>query len=174
VQYADDTLLFLEACPRQLMLLKSLLNTFADSTGLKVNYQKSSIYPINVDQDKMKILALTFGCQIGVYHFTYLGLPMGPNKPKVEDFFSLVQIIERRLVSTSNFLTQAGKLEMVNSVLSAVPTFFMSTIKLPSTIIKLIDKHRKYCFWRGSDLNDRKPPLVAWFLATRPKKEAWE
>jgi retron-type reverse transcriptase len=174
VQYADDTLLFLEACPRQLMLLKSLLNTFADSTGLKVNYQKSSIYPINVDQDKMKILALTFGCQIGVYHFTYLGLPMGPNKPKVEDFFSLVQIIERRLVSTSNFLTQAGKLEMVNSVLSAVPTFFMSTIKLPSTIIKLIDKYRKHCFWRGSDLNDRKPPLVAWFLATRPKKEAWE
>jgi hypothetical protein len=26
IQYADDTLLFLEACPRQLMLLKSLLS----------------------------------------------------------------------------------------------------------------------------------------------------
>jgi hypothetical protein len=37
VQYADDTLLFLEACPRQLMALKSLLNTFAESTGLRVN-----------------------------------------------------------------------------------------------------------------------------------------
>jgi hypothetical protein len=32
VQYVDDTLLFLEACPRQLILLKSLLNTFAEST----------------------------------------------------------------------------------------------------------------------------------------------
>jgi hypothetical protein len=31
VQYAD-TLLFLEACPRQLMTLKALLNTFAEST----------------------------------------------------------------------------------------------------------------------------------------------
>jgi hypothetical protein len=37
VQYVDDTLLFLEVCPRQLVLLKSLLHTFAESTRLKVN-----------------------------------------------------------------------------------------------------------------------------------------
>jgi hypothetical protein len=119
----------------------------------------------------MEILAQTVGCQIGTYPITYLGLPMGPNKSKVEDFFPLVQRIERRHVSTSKFLTQAGKLEMVNSILSVLPTFFMSTLKLPPTIIKLIDKYRKHCFWRGSDLNDRKPPLAAWSLATRPKKE---
>jgi hypothetical protein len=45
VQYVDDTLLVLEACPRQLLALKTLLNTFAESTGLKVNYHKSNIYP---------------------------------------------------------------------------------------------------------------------------------
>jgi hypothetical protein len=74
-------------------------------------------------------------------------------------------------VPTSNFLTQAGKLEMVNSVLSALPTFFMSTLKLPSRVIKLIDKYRKHYFWRGSDLNDKRPLLVARSLATRPKKK---
>lgn len=37
IQYADDTLLIMEACPRQLVALKALLNTFAESTGLKVN-----------------------------------------------------------------------------------------------------------------------------------------
>jgi hypothetical protein len=57
VQYADDTLLFMEACPRQLMVLKSLLNTFVASIGLRVNFQKSRIYPINVEQEKMEILA---------------------------------------------------------------------------------------------------------------------
>jgi hypothetical protein len=96
---------------------------------------------------------------------------MGPNESKVEDFLPLVQRIERRLVSTSNFLTQAGKLKIVNSVLSALPTFFMSTLKLPPTVIKLIYKYKKHCFWRGSDLNDKRPPLAAWSLATRPKKE---
>jgi retron-type reverse transcriptase len=90
VQYVDDTLLFLEACPRQLLTLKAILNTFAASTGLRVNYQKSNIYPVNVDQDKMEILANTFGYQVGSYPFTYHGLPLVPNKPKVDDMLPLV------------------------------------------------------------------------------------
>jgi hypothetical protein len=36
VQYADDTLLVMEACPRQLQNLKELLYTFSSSTGLLI------------------------------------------------------------------------------------------------------------------------------------------
>jgi hypothetical protein len=72
VQYTNDTLLFLEACPEQLLALKSLLNAFADSTGMRVNFNnKSNIYPINVDQEKMEVLSQTFGCNIGTYPFTH-------------------------------------------------------------------------------------------------------
>jgi hypothetical protein len=159
VQYADGTLLVLEACSRQLLALKVLLNTFGESTGLKVNYHKSNIYLINVSQGRMKILAGTFGYQIGT------------TKPKMESFLPLVQRIERRLTATSNFLTQAGRLEMVNSVLLALPTFYMVKIKILPTVIKQIDKYRKHCMWRGANLNVKKPPLTAWKLATRPKKE---
>jgi hypothetical protein len=97
VQCADDTILILEACPKQLFTLKALLNSFAESSGLKVNYQKSSIYPINVTEDKMAILANTFHCQVGSLPFTYLGLPMGLTKPRVAHFFPLIQRFERRL-----------------------------------------------------------------------------
>jgi hypothetical protein len=38
IQYADDTIMIMEACPKQLFFLKAKLNSFADSTGLKVNY----------------------------------------------------------------------------------------------------------------------------------------
>jgi hypothetical protein len=48
VQYADDTLLILEACPSQLLTLKQILTTFASATGLKVNYDKSIMLPINI------------------------------------------------------------------------------------------------------------------------------
>jgi hypothetical protein len=144
IQYTDDTLLVLEACPRQLIVLKSLLHTFAESTGLKVNYQKSYIYPINVDSSRMEIFARTFNCQIGT-PFTYLGLPMGLSKPKAEDFLPLIQRIERRLLSTSIYLNQTGRLEMVNSVLTALPTFYMSNLKLPPSTYKQIDKYRKHC-----------------------------
>jgi hypothetical protein len=38
LQYADDTLIIMEGYSRQLFFLKALLNTFASSTGLKVNF----------------------------------------------------------------------------------------------------------------------------------------
>jgi hypothetical protein len=119
----------------------------------------------------MEILAQTFGCQIGGYPLTYLGLPIGPSKPHADYLLPLVQRIERRLVSTSQSLNQAGRMEMVNSVLSALPTFCMSVINLPPTIKSMIDKYMKHCMWRGSDLNAKKPPLAAWKLATTPNKE---
>jgi hypothetical protein len=43
----------MEACPRQLFFLKTMLNSFAESTRLHVNYHKSNIYPINVTDQKM-------------------------------------------------------------------------------------------------------------------------
>ena len=62
VQYVDDTLVLLQADAKQLHCLKALLNTFADATGLKVNYNKSSLIPINVTEEKVEIL--TKCCQL--------------------------------------------------------------------------------------------------------------
>jgi hypothetical protein len=55
LQYADDTLIIMEGCARQLVFLKSLLQTLATSTGLKVNYSKSMMIPINIEDRKMSI-----------------------------------------------------------------------------------------------------------------------
>jgi hypothetical protein len=38
IQYADDTIVIMEACPVQVTLLKNLINEFADATGLRVNF----------------------------------------------------------------------------------------------------------------------------------------
>jgi hypothetical protein len=71
VQYADDTLLVMQACPSQLTSLKNLLEDFASATGLCVNYAKSCIMPVNVSDERMALLAETFGCVIGSLPFTY-------------------------------------------------------------------------------------------------------
>jgi hypothetical protein len=89
VQYADDTLLILEACPRQLFFLRAVLNSFATSTGLKVNYNKSSMYPINVCAAWLEILARTLNCHTGSMPFTYLGVPLGLSKPRISTFYRL-------------------------------------------------------------------------------------
>jgi hypothetical protein len=121
IQYADDTILIMEACTKQLFFLKAMLNSFAESTGLHVNYHKSNIYPINVSDQKMEILANTFHCKIGSMPFTYFGLPLGLKRPNLRAFLPLIQKIEKRLASTSVFLSQAGRLQMVNAVFSSLP-----------------------------------------------------
>jgi hypothetical protein len=85
--------------------------------------------------------------------------------------FDLVSKCERRLVAFSSFLTEAGRLELTNAVLTALPTFAMCTFLLPKTEIKQINKYRKHCLWRGSDMTSKKPPKAAWPLVCLPKTE---
>jgi hypothetical protein len=112
LQFADDTLIIMEGCATQLLFLKSVLNTYAASIGLKVNFSKSIMVPINIDTSKMELLAHMFGCSIGAMPFTYLVLSLGLTKPTVAEFLPLISKCKRRLVSTSIYLSQADRLQM--------------------------------------------------------------
>jgi hypothetical protein len=98
----------MEACSRQLITLKALLNTFSESTGLRMNYSKSIMVPINISQERLQHLARTFNYETRSLPFTYLGLPLSLTKPRAIDFSPLVTRCERRLAATSIFLNQAG------------------------------------------------------------------
>jgi len=64
LQYADDTLIFMEGSVSQLQTLKNILLAFS-STGLNVNFAKSMMIPINIDEENTSVLAQTFGCSVG-------------------------------------------------------------------------------------------------------------
>lgn len=112
-----------------------------------------------------------FGCTVGTMPFTYLGLPMGTTKPRVERYGPIMNNTERKLTSISSMLTQAGKLQLVNSVISSTITYAMCTLEVPVTVLDYVDKGRRYCMWRKSDSNAKGAPLVAWNKCTRPKKK---
>lgn len=171
VQYADDTLLILPADARQLFILKGLLRSFSDSTGLNVNFQKSFLVPINVTAEKCLHLARTFGCEVGTMPFTYLGLPLGTTRPTVQEFSPLISKMEKRLYGVSKFLSYQGRLSLVNSVFSALPTYYMCSLVIPPTVIQQIDKFKKHCLWSKGDINRRGTCLAAWEPMCRNKEE---
>jgi len=167
--------MMLQADASQLIFLKALLHSFSESTGLKVNYSKSHMYSINVNEEKMTHLANTLGCDIGSMPFTYLGLPMGTTKPHIEDFTPMMNRIERRLSACSTWLSYSGRLEMVNSAITPITTYAMCTIKLPKGVIDNIDRARKQCLWRGNDAQKKGGNLVAWEVVMQPKEKGdWE
>lgn len=119
----------------------------------------------------MVILASTFGCDIGSMPFTYLRLPMGTTKPKIDDLVPLMDRVERKLSACSVWLSYSGRLEMINSAITPITTYAMCTIKLPKGVIENIDRARKQCLWRGNSANKKGGNLVAWHVVMQPKEK---
>ena len=125
----DDTLLDMPACKEQIIALKHMLQVFAASTSLKVNYSKYMLIPLNVPDDTSKCLAEALGFPIGSLPFPYLGLPMGTTRSSISDLTPLVHIIERRLSSASCYLNQDGRLPLSMTI------YHPCTLAIPKGII---------------------------------------
>jgi hypothetical protein len=111
VQYVDDTILVMKASQRKLFTLKGPLESFSQSIGPRVNYKKSCLVPLNLPYEKAQLLAVVFVCKLESLPFTYIGLPLGATKPRVEHYGSITTKVERRLTATSIFLTHVGRLQ---------------------------------------------------------------
>ena len=112
-------------------------------------------------------------CKKGTLPFTYLGLPLGITKPSLEYFLPMVQRVERRLCGISNFLNYGGKLQMVKSVLSSLPIFFLSCMDVPINIKNQVNEYMRHCLWRKktADVQAKGSALVAWKKICRPKEQ---
>lgn len=145
IRYADDTLIVVPVDDQQLIALKRMLLKFTQSTGLNVNYHKSTMLPINVDETETTRLARIFGCTVGSWPFTYLGLLVGITKPRIMDLMPIVDSMEHRLSASSSFLAQGGKLQYLNSALSSLSIFFLSSLDIPHGILKQLRRIQSQC-----------------------------
>jgi hypothetical protein len=169
IQYADDTLLIVPADSAQLLALKEVLHKFLLSTGLKINYNKSHIVPINAPNDLLNDLAEEFGCQIGSMPFTYLGLPLGTTKPRIIDLMPLARRLERRLACSSCFLSQGACSQSINSTLASMPLHFLCSLQLKNGFTNQMDRILRQCLWRDNVDGTPKQSLAAWEIICMPK-----
>ncbi|GKE05044.1 reverse transcriptase domain, reverse transcriptase zinc-binding domain protein, partial [Tanacetum coccineum] len=84
LQYADDTIFFGDWDKDNAKSLMCILKCFEEASGLKVNYNKSKIYGIGINDEEMTEMARWMGCGIGDFPFTNLGLPIGENMRRVK------------------------------------------------------------------------------------------
>ncbi|MQL96074.1 hypothetical protein Taro_028744, partial [Colocasia esculenta] len=82
----DDTLLFMTDDTQQLVDARPVLEMVLDIPGLKVNYSKSHLVAINLEEQDFMRATLIFKYQIGAFLFSYLGLPLSPGPIHCEDW----------------------------------------------------------------------------------------
>jgi mannosylglycoprotein endo-beta-mannosidase len=68
------------------------------------------------------------------------------------------------------FLSKAGRLKLVNSVLSSMPTYFLTIFPIKKWVIKKMDRIRRSFFWKGTDNANGGHCLVRWTKVKRPKR----
>jgi hypothetical protein len=137
LQYADDTLLDGEACVENLWCVKAILRWFELMSGLKVNFGKSRLLGVEVDAPFMGVAAKFLNCKLGKFPFIYLGLPVGANPRKEATWDPVIEVLQKRLHSWKNrFVSLGGRVVLINSVLAAIPLFYLSFMKLPTKVWK--------------------------------------
>ncbi len=133
LQFADDLLIFFDGSCRSARIIKLILDSFSDCSGLKINFGKSSIIPINLPTIDADALANLFGCPLHRFPFKYLGLPLSPRALSRQDFLPIIERVDRRLAGwKGSMLSRGGRLVLINSVLSSLYSFFCSAFVLPT------------------------------------------
>ncbi|XP_074277796.1 uncharacterized protein LOC141601414 [Silene latifolia] len=81
------------------------------------------------------------GFSDGQFPFRYLGVPLSTSRIYVTMFDSLILKIKHVIQHWStHFLTYAGRVQLINSVILGVETFWCSCILLPQKVLKKINK----------------------------------
>jgi hypothetical protein len=100
LQYADDTILFMDHNIEQATHMKLLLCVFEQLSGFKINFHKSELFCYGETKECEEHYTELFGCGMGQYPFKYLGLPMHHKKISNEDW----KIIEDKFEKETKLL----------------------------------------------------------------------
>ena len=127
LQYADDTVIFLDHDIDLAKNMKLLLCVFEQLSGLKINYHKSDIFCFGQARECEEQYSQFFGCKLGQLPFKYLGIPMNVRRLSNKDCKVIEDRIEKKLSSwKGKLLSAGGRLVLINSILSSLPMFMMS------------------------------------------------
>ncbi|GAU35104.1 hypothetical protein TSUD_162080 [Trifolium subterraneum] len=124
LQFAYDTLIIGRKSWENIFAIKSILQLCELISGLKVNFNKSTLYGINVKTSWLVEAASALNCNIGELPMKYLGMPIG------------------------------SRLVLLKSILSAMPIYYLSFFKMSSdegwfegNLRKLVGDGKNTNFW---------------------------
>ena len=99
LQYADEPFLFCDAEDDQVKNMAAILRCFEAVLGLRINFSKSAILGVSVDEISPRRLVDTLGCKVDCFPSTYLGLPLCLGRVLKYVWNPVVERMEKKLSS---------------------------------------------------------------------------
>ncbi|XP_039169404.1 uncharacterized protein LOC120293745 [Eucalyptus grandis] len=148
--FADDVFLFCQADWKSVVMLKTRLDLFSSWSGLLPNKHKSEIFMAGGDTSIRNRILWAFGFQEGKLPVRYLGVPIISSRLNRADCIALIDRITARIQSwTHRFLSFAGRLQLIRSVLHSIQAFWTSVFTLPSSVLADIERIMRWVIGNG-------------------------
>ena len=170
LQFADDTILFLKPKLEFLRNARRILRCYELASGLKINFHKSSVTRVGKRATNDDMWAAIFRCQKAALPISYLGLLLGFKRNSKIAWEPILSRIRSRLAPWKRrFINKGGRSVLIKSVLSSIPTYFMSVFGIPVGVAKEIEKLQRSFFW-GDGSEKRKIHAVSWDNLCKSKR----
>jgi hypothetical protein len=151
--------------------LTELLTLFGEATGLKTNFQKSTVMPIRCNGFNITPVLTDLPAKRTQFPTKYLGLPLTTVRLRRVDFQPLVVKTVARFNSwNGRNLNYAGRLTLVKAVLTSHIVYFLTALRAPKAALQDINAKRKQFLWTGTERIKGAKCKVNWTRAVRSKK----
>jgi len=165
--FADDVLLFAKATKDNARAIRGVLEEFTACSGLSFSASKSQIF-MGSGVPHGSWIATHLGMERKDFPVTYLGLPLFSGRMGRIHCMPLINRVKARLSTwQQNFLSMAGRVELVRSVLVSLSIYWTFAFLLPRKVLKEIESPMCHFIWGGP----KKWVAVAWKDVCLPKEE---
>ncbi|KAG7558113.1 Reverse transcriptase domain [Arabidopsis suecica] len=170
LSFADDVLIFFDGNEESLIGILNILEEFKEGSGLSVNREKTALFLDGGCIQGNMDMAARLGLQQGSLPVRYLGVPLTSKKMTKQDYKPLTdRILSRFSAWTVKHLSFAGRLQLIQTVIYSIITFWASIFILPNKCLEEIERMCSAFLWTGKPGSAR-GAKVSWESVCTPKE----
>lgn len=148
--FADDLKILCRGDLSSVRIICDCLKVFSTTSGLHANSGKSAIYLARVDNSVKEDIISTSQFSLGSVPIKYLGVPLSSKRLGIADCEKEADMLTKRISSwQAKHLSYAARLQLINSVLMSIYSYWCQIFILPKRLINIVNSNFRSFLWFG-------------------------